>query len=119
MMRTLRNRLRSFKHAFRGIYEFFRSEPNARIHLAATATVVALAAWARCSPTEWAILTLTIALVIGLEMINTAVEKIMDHLHPQHHAAVKTIKDIAAGAVLVAAIAAVVVALLIFIPKLR
>ncbi|AWO01768.1 diacylglycerol kinase [Chitinophaga alhagiae] len=116
-MQTVRNRLRSFRFAFNGILAFLRSEPNGRIHLAATAAVIALACWLRCTLTEWVLLTLVMALVWITEMLNTAIEKVMDHLSPERHPAVKWIKDVAAGAVLVAAIAAVVTGLLIFIPK--
>ncbi|WP_343700237.1 diacylglycerol kinase family protein [Chitinophaga sp.] len=116
-MQTVRNRLRSFRFAFNGILAFLRSEPNARIHLAATIVVVALACWLRCTLTEWILLTLAMALVWITEMLNTAIEKIMDHLSPEHHPAVKWIKDVAAGAVLAAAIAAAVTGALIFVPK--
>ncbi len=117
-MQTLRNRLRSFRFAFNGILAFLRSEPNGRIHLAATVAVVAMASWLGCTVMEWALLTFAMALVWVAEMINTTIEKTMDLLHPDRHQAVKWIKDVAAGAVLVAAVAAAVVGGLIFIPKL-
>lgn len=117
-MQTLRNRLRSFRFAFNGILAFLRSEPNGRIHLVATIAVVALASWLGCTLTEWALLTIAMALVWVTEMLNTAIEKTMDLLHPERHSSVKWIKDVAAGAVLVAALAAAVVGGLIFIPKL-
>lgn len=117
-MQTLRNRLRSFRFAFNGIVAFLRSEPNGRIHLVATIIVVLLALWLKCTLTEWALLTMAMALVWVTEMLNTAIEKIMDHLNPERHPAVKWIKDVAAAAVLMAAVAAAVTGGLIFIPRL-
>lgn len=108
----------SFRHAFRGIFTALRSEPNARTHLAATAAVIAAACYFRCSPGEWAVLAIATGSVWTAELLNTAIEKSMDLLHPDHHPLVKNIKDMAAGAVLIAAIAAVVAAGCIFLPKM-
>lgn len=116
-MQTLRNRLRSFRFAFNGLRAFLRSEPNGRIHLAATIAVILMAVWLKCTGTEWALLVLAMALVWVAEMLNTAIEKMMDHLSPEKHPAVKWVKDVAAGAVLVAAVAAAVIGALIFLPK--
>lgn len=116
-MQTLRNRLRSFRYAFSGIWAFLLREPNGRIHLTASIVVTALAIWQRCSLQEWALLTLAMALVWVAEMLNAAIEKTLDHLNPGRHPAVKWVKDVAAGAVLVAAIAALVIGGLIFLPK--
>ncbi|WP_143309874.1 diacylglycerol kinase family protein [Chitinophaga vietnamensis] len=111
-------RLASFGHAFNGIAAFVRREPHARIHAVATIAVVAAGCWCRLSTAEWCWIILAIALVWVTEMINTVVEKIMDHLSPEYHRNVKFIKDVAAGAVLIAAIAAAVIGALIFIPHL-
>ncbi|WP_341834288.1 diacylglycerol kinase family protein [Chitinophaga pollutisoli] len=108
----------SFRNAFRGIATALRSEPNARIHLAATGAVIAAGYWFRCSPGEWAVIAIATGFVWTAELLNTAIEKSMDLLHPDHHPLVKNIKDIAAGAVLLAAIAAVVAAGCIFLPKI-
>lgn len=110
--------LTSFGNAFRGIGVALRSEPNARVHAVATLAVIAAGAWFRCSAGEWAVLAIATGAVWTAELLNTAIEKSMDLLHPTYHPLVKNIKDIAAGAVLIAAIAAVVAAGLIFIPKL-
>lgn len=111
-------RLQSFRHAINGIRSFLRSEPNGRIHLAATVVVIFAGCWFNCSMHEWVMLIIVMAMVWLTEMLNTAIEKIMDHITPEQHPGVKRIKDIAAGAVLVAALAAAVVGGLIFIPKL-
>ncbi|CAL1521429.1 diacylglycerol kinase family protein [Chitinophaga sp. MM2321] len=111
-------RIASFGYAFSGIAAFLRSEPHARIHAAATLFVVAAGCWYKLSPPEWIWIVMTISLVWITEMFNTVVEKIMDHLSPQQHPKVKWIKDVAAGAVLVAAMGAVITGALIFIPHI-
>jgi diacylglycerol kinase len=109
-------RLASFGYAFNGITAFLRCEPHALIHVAATIAVAAAGCWYRIAAPEWLWIILAIALVWVAEMMNTAIEKIMDHLSPQQHPGVKFIKDVAAGAVLVAALAAATIGAVIFIP---
>lgn len=114
---SIRARKQSFEYAFEGISSFFRSEPNAVIHLLITAAVIVLAIVLKVSVGEGAILTLAIGIVWVAELFNTAIEAIMDHLSPERHPAVKRIKDISSAAVLIAAMSAVIVGLIIFIPK--
>ena len=113
-----RARGRSFVFAWAGILRFFRAEHNAWIHLGATVVVIVLAFALRVSRMEAVALVFAIALVWLTEMLNTAVEKIMDLLWPGIHPQVKIIKDVAAGAVLVAAVAAAITGGIIFLPKL-
>ena len=115
---SLRSRLRSFSFAFAGIREFLAREHNARIHLVATIAVCIAACVFRVGYLEAAVLAIVIGLVWITEILNTCVERMMDFFHPEDHPHIKYIKDLAAGAVLVAAITAVVAGLLIFIPKL-
>ena len=114
---SLSDRASSFRFAFAGIVSFVRSEHNAWIHLAAAVGAVILGWIVQISAGEWIAIILCMAMVIATEIVNTAVEKIMDHLSPARHPAVKTIKDLAAAAVLVTAVAAFIIALIIFIPK--
>lgn len=107
------NLLHSFRNAFRGIYFFFREQRNARIHAVAAIAVVALAAWLGITGTEWCILAICIVSVIGMEMINTAVEYLADVVSPGHHPHIGKLKDIAAGAVLVVSIGALICGVLI------
>src|SRR5690349_14181177 len=109
-------RLKSFGYAWSGILYFFKKEHNARIHLGATGIVLLLSYYFKMSQTEWLMILIFIALVWITEMLNTAIERIMDFLSPEIHPAVGIIKDIAAGAVLVASIAAMIAAAVIFIP---
>ena len=108
----------SFRNAFRGIGTVLRSEPNARIHLVATGAVVAAGIFFRCTAGEWAVLAVATAAVWTAELLNTSIEKSMDLLHPDQHPLVKNIKDMAAGAVLIAAIGAVIAAGCIYLPKI-
>lgn len=108
----------SFGFAFAGIGYLFRTQRNARIHAAVALVVVLLAAWLRVRWIEWSILTLTIACVLILEGLNTALEAVVDLASPQVHPLAKTAKDVSAGVVLIAAIAAVAVGLLILGPPL-
>jgi diacylglycerol kinase len=110
--------IKSFGFAFSGLAYLLRTQRNARIHVILGALACALAAWLRISRAEWAVLVFTIALVIILEGLNTAVEAAIDLASPEIHPLAKTAKDVAAGMVLVAAIASVVVGLLILGPPL-
>jgi diacylglycerol kinase len=110
-------RLRAFTYAFNGIVKFVRYEHNAWLHFIATIAVVAFSFYMKISGMEWIAILLCIGFVWTMELINTAIEKIMDHLHPEMHPGVKLIKDMAAGAVLIAAIISFIIALIIFIPK--
>lgn len=113
-----RGRIKSFTFAFNGIVSFFRYEHNAWIHGIAALLVIAAAFIVKVSSIELTVIIIAIALVWIAEMCNTAIEKIMDHLSPETHPAVKVIKDVAAGAVLVAGFSAFVIGLIIFVPKL-
>lgn len=115
---SVRDRLKSFGFASRGIYSFLRSEHNAWIHFGASVMVVAAGFWAGLSGTEWIAIIFAMAIVWVAEMFNTCIERLMDHLSPEYSQPVKFIKDVSAGAVLVASIAAAIVGLLVFIPHI-
>jgi diacylglycerol kinase len=108
----------SFRFAFAGIGYLFRTQRNARIHAAVAVIVCLLGAWLRVTRGEWAILVLTIACVLILEGLNTALEAVVDLASPQIHPLAKIAKDVTAGTVLIAAVAAVTVGLLILGPPL-
>ncbi|HEY4060411.1 MAG TPA: diacylglycerol kinase family protein [Puia sp.] len=114
---SLRSRIKSFAYAFAGIRQFIRREHNARIHLAFTIAVVIAARVLSVSRLEVVALAVVIGLVWITEMLNTCVERLADLITREEHPEIKFIKDLAAGAVLVAAVLAVVVGLFIFIPK--
>lgn len=111
-------RLRSFVYAWEGVLSFFRCEQNAQIHLAATFLVLVLSVTLGVSKIEAIAVVFSIAFVWIAEMFNTAIEKAMDFATLDKHPEIKLIKDISAGAVLVASIAALIIGCFIFIPKL-
>jgi diacylglycerol kinase len=110
--------IKSFRFAFRGIKWVFISENNAKIHLAATILVLAAGFYFRLNLEEGIWISLSVALVWITESINTAIEKLVNIVSPQYNKAAGEIKDIAAGAVLLAAIFALITGLCIFVPKL-
>jgi diacylglycerol kinase len=116
--RRAASRLASFRHAFAGWWYVLRTQRNAWIHAVASLTVFVLALWLRLERTDWAILVLIVALVWVAEFVNTAVESVVDLLSPDIHPLAKASKDVAAAAVLIAALAAVVVGLLVLGPPL-
>lgn len=113
---NVRKFLHSFRYARQGLLTAM-SEQNLRFHLLSAITVVVAALLTGVSMTEWLILILVITLVIGMELVNTAIERIVDLVSPEIHPLAKQAKDIAAGAVLVFAGASVIIGLLIFLPK--
>jgi diacylglycerol kinase len=112
----LSKRRASFGYAISGIISFVKSEPHALIHLLATIVVILFGCWYKITRSEWLFIVLAIGGVWATEMLNTAIEKTMDHLSPDYHPSVKVIKDLAAGAVLMAALAAAIIGAVIFIP---
>ena len=112
----LHRRLLSFRYAFSGIAAFILSEPHARIHAVATVLVTALGFYCGLSGNQWIAISIVTGMVWITEMLNTVIEKMMDHLSPDYHPRVKFIKDVAAGAVLVAAIVALITGAVIFLP---
>jgi diacylglycerol kinase (ATP) len=112
------NLLISFKYAFAGLWHVWRTQRNARIHLAVAVIVVAMGLWLGLSRTDWAILALTIGTVLTAEVLNTVVEAAVDLVTAEYHPLAKVAKDVAAGAVLLMAVTAVVVGLLILGPPL-
>lgn len=111
-------RLASFGHAVKGLAILLREEHNARIHLVATTGVILLGVFLGVSRLEWVALLVAVALVWVAEALNSALEALADALHPQQHPLVGKAKDLAAAAVLVAAVVAVMIGLLIFLPYL-
>lgn len=118
MSRRHHGLLKSFYFAFAGIAYLLRSQRNARIHVILGAAACGIAAWLHISRAEWSVLILTIASVLILEGLNTTVEAAVDLASPEIHPLAKIAKDVAAGMVLVAAIASVIVGLIILGPPL-
>ena len=114
----MKKRIQSFKYAGRGVAKVAATEINFRLHLLAAAAVTALGFYFRLAPLEWAAVLLCFGLVMSAEAMNSAVERIVNFISPGHHEQAGEIKDIAAGAVLLTAVAAAIVGGIIFIPKI-
>ena len=111
-------RANGFRAAFSGLRRLATSERHFQLHLAAAACAIILAAFLGFTRLEWAILIVTIGLVLVAEGINSAIERAIDTTTPGFHPLAKAAKDIGAAAVLIAAIVSVLVALLLYAPKL-
>jgi len=114
----MKKRLLSFKYAFQGLFQLFKGQPNAWIHLVSAITVILAAIWFQLSIIEWMFIILAIGFVFSAELFNTAIEKLVDKVSPEKNPLAGRIKDLAAGAVLVAAITAAAIGLVIFLPKM-
>jgi diacylglycerol kinase len=113
-----RNIFESFRFAFSGLWYALRTQRNTRIHLTITAAVVVLGLFLELSYVQWAVVTLTIGFVLVSEMLNTVAETLVDLISPGFHPLAKIVKDVTAGAVLLAAIVSIVVGLLVLGPPL-
>jgi diacylglycerol kinase len=111
-------RLDPFHHAFAGIAHAIATQANMRIHLAISAAVIAAGVWLGLTRLEWIAIVFAIGLVLQAELLNTAIEAIVDKASPERHPLAKAAKDCAAGAVLVTALAAVAIGVLVFGPRL-
>jgi diacylglycerol kinase (ATP) len=111
-------RAKSFTHAFRGLSVFIKTTHNAWVHLFVGICVIILG-WFLCiSHIEWMILIFVIGMVLVTEALNTAIEIDIDLTSPNFHPYAKDTKDVAAGAVLIATITAIIIGLIIFVPKI-
>jgi len=108
-------RLKSFAYALQGLAFLVRTQANARLHLLATVLVCAAGL---ALPEEWAWITMAIVLVWSAEAFNTAIEQLADTLHPEQHPGIGRAKDVAAAAVLIAAVGAVAIGVIVFLPHL-
>jgi diacylglycerol kinase (ATP) len=115
---SMRARVRSFNHAFRGISIMFRTQHNAWVHGVVAVVVFFLGMWLNISAGEWAVLVLAITAVLAAEGFNTAFEIDIDLTCPDENPYARDTKDVAAGAVLLTVCGAIVVGLIIFLPKL-
>lgn len=110
-------RLKSIGFAFRGAIKLITTEHSVMVQTSLAVIMIIAGFVFHISREEWMMQILAFGLVLGIESMNTAVEKIADFIHPEFHDRIGFIKDIAAGAVMFAALAAVAVGLLIYVPK--
>jgi len=110
--------IKSFLHAFNGMYYFFLFERNGQIEISVTACTIAFALWIGVSVNEWITILFCIAIVLAFEMMNSALEKLCNVVQEDYHPVIKIIKDMAAAAVLWCSIISVLIAAIIFLPKI-
>ena len=116
MKYDLKKQLRSFGYAWKGIQSCVGKEQNLSFHLIAAMAVIIAGIVLGITRTEWIMVVMCIGTVIAAELFNTAIEKLVDLVSPERHPVAGRVKDIAAGAVLVCAVAAAIIGLIIFIP---
>ncbi len=112
------NRIKGIGIAFKGAWLLLKNESSIKVQVTIAVLVSLAGFYFNISATEWMIQTLTIAMVLSVEGLNTAIEEIANFVHPNHHKKIGYIKDVAAGAVLFTAIAALIIAAIIYLPKL-
>jgi diacylglycerol kinase (ATP) len=112
------NRLKSVGYAFKGAVYLIRTEASIKIQVFIAIAVTIAGFYFDISNTEWLFQIVFIGLVMSLEGMNTAIEYISDFIHPDRHDTIGRIKDIAAGAVFIAAVSAAIGAMVIYIPKI-
>ena len=118
MQYDCKKQLRSFGYAWKGIRDCVGKEQNLNFHLVVSVLVVVAGLALDIRPLEWVAVLLCMGLVIGAELFNTAIERLVDLVSPQWHPLAGRVKDIAAGAVLVCAVVSVAVGLIVFVPYL-
>ena len=110
-------RLKIVSYAFNGAVKLITTEHSIMVQFAIALLMTVAGFYMNITATEWLFQTMAIGLVVSVEGLNTAVEKMADFIHPNYHESIGFIKDISAGAVFFAAITAIVIGLIIYVPK--
>jgi undecaprenol kinase/diacylglycerol kinase (ATP) len=116
---SITKRIKSFGFAFNGLRILFKEEHNSRIHFFAIVIVIIAAILFKLNTYEWISIIFSIGLVITAEIINTAIENIADFLTTDKNDNIKRIKDLSAAAVLISAMTALLIGLIVFLPKIK
>lgn len=112
------NRIKSVGYAFKGAILLLKTEASIQVQFSIGILVTIAGFYFNISNTEWILQVFAIGIIISIEGLNTAVEKIADFVHPEHHKKIGIIKDVSAGAVFISAITAIIIGCIIYIPKL-
>jgi diacylglycerol kinase len=115
---SIKKRLLSFSYAFDGLRILFKEEHNSRIHLLAAVVAIILGVLLEISSLEWIAIVFSIGLVFAFEILNSALENLADYASPEKNDLIRKAKDLSAAAVFVAAMAALTVGFIIFLPKI-
>ncbi len=114
----LDNRIKGVKVALKGALLLLKTEASIKVQFGIAVLVTIAGFVFHISPIEWILQLLTIGLVMGIEGLNTAIEKLADFVHPEQHKKIGFLKDVSAGAVMIVSLIAVIVGLIIYLPKL-
>ncbi|MCL2130880.1 MAG: diacylglycerol kinase family protein [Lentimicrobiaceae bacterium] len=115
---SIKKRFQSFSYAFSGLKTAWKEEHNARIHLVAALVVAAFSVFFDINRYEWIAVIFAVGFVFAMELLNSAIENISDFISPEKHDTIRKIKDLSAAAVLISAFAALIIGLIIFLPKI-
>ncbi|RUA09168.1 MAG: diacylglycerol kinase family protein [Flavobacteriia bacterium] len=113
-----KTRIKSLKYALRGAYLLIKTEPSIQVQFSIAILMTLIGFFFHLSATEWMLQLLAIGLILVAESINTGIEKLSDFVHPNYHKDIGFIKDISAGASAFAAIIAIIIGLIIYLPKI-
>ncbi|SFC31213.1 diacylglycerol kinase (ATP) [Flagellimonas taeanensis] len=114
----LKNRIRGVGYALKGMFLLLRTEASIKIQFFIALLMTAAGFLFEISSTEWIVQLLSIGMVMGVEGVNTAIEKMADYIQPQRDPKIGLIKDISAGAVMIVSVIASIIGLIIYVPKL-
>lgn len=109
--------LKSIGYAFNGIKAGIYSEVNYRVQIVIALSTMAMGFLFQLTKTEWLLVLLSMGMVLCMELMNSALEKLCDVVHPEFHLQIKKIKDMAAGAVLTVSVTSIIIGIIIFLPK--
>ena len=112
------SRLKSIKYAFSGAVLLLKTEASIKIQICIAVLITIAGFYFNLSSTEWILQILTIGVVVAVEGLNTAIEKLADFIHPEQNQTIGLIKDVSAGAVLITGITAVIIGFIIYFPKI-
>jgi undecaprenol kinase len=116
--RGIKKFINSFKYPFSGLRYAYKNEQNLAVDIGMAVIVIVLGVLLNISVVEWAILTITVGLVISLELVNTSIEAVVDLVTQEYHPLAKVAKDTSASAVLILAIVSIIEGIIIFLPKI-
>jgi diacylglycerol kinase len=115
---SIKARIKSFSYALNGLKVLIKNEHNARIHFVAMILVIIASFVLKINKNEWLSIIIVIGFVFSMEIINSAIEQLADFVSPNYQEIIKKVKDLSAAAVLISALVSVIVAFIIFIPKI-
>lgn len=115
---SYRDRLQSIRYALNGLKRFFQQEHNAWIHLAATIIVAFMTLYFNVRGAELLAIVVVVGMVWVSEAFNTVIERIIDHISPARHPRVEYIKDLSASAVMLSSLTAIMIGIIVFLPKI-